>query len=75
MYTEFAFCGANQSLVQSSTSSFDTLSYTKEGNVMNSHLFEIFNSENRIDIIHSVELFAGMIAAACMVGLACIAVL
>jgi hypothetical protein len=44
---------------------------------MNSHLhlFEIFSSEKSIDIIHSVELFAGMIAAACVVGLACIAVL
>jgi hypothetical protein len=42
---------------------------------MNSHLHEIFNSEKSIDIIHSVELFAGIIAAACLVGLACIAVL
>ena len=42
---------------------------------MNSHLFEIFNSEKSIDIIHSIELFSGMIAAACVIGLACIAVL
>jgi hypothetical protein len=75
MYTELASCGASQSLVQSSASSFDTLSKTKEVNVMNSHLHEIFNSEKSIDIIHSVELFAGIIAAACLVGLACIAVL
>ena len=41
---------------------------------MNSHLFQIFSSEKSVDIIHSVELFAGIIAAACVVGLACIAV-
>ena len=41
---------------------------------MNSHLFEIFSSEKSVDIMHSVEFFAGIIAAACLVGLACIAV-
>jgi len=41
---------------------------------MNSHLFEIFSSEKSVDILHSVELFAGIIAAAFVVGLACIAV-
>ncbi len=41
---------------------------------MNSHLLQIISSEKSIDILHSVELFAGIIAAACVVGLACIAV-
>ena len=41
---------------------------------MNSHLLEIIRSEKSIDIMHSVELFAGIIAAAFVVGLACIAV-
>lgn len=74
MYTKFAFCGANQQLVHSLLSSSNTLSYIKEVNIMNSHLLEIFSSEKSADIIHSVELFAGIIAAACVVGLACIAV-
>jgi len=51
-----------------------TSNYLQEVNVMNSHLFEIFSSEKSVDILHSVELFAGIIAAAFVVGLACIAV-
>jgi len=41
---------------------------------MNSHLFENFSIEKSVDFIHSIELFVGLIAAACLVGLACIAV-
>jgi hypothetical protein len=74
MYTKFAFCGANQPPVQSLLSSFNTLSHIKEVNIMNSHLLEIITSEKSADILHSVEFFAGIIAAACVVGLACIAV-
>ncbi len=41
---------------------------------MNSHLFEIITSEKSVDVMHSAEIFTGIVAVICVVGLLFIAV-
>ena len=66
--------GAAQTQLQSLSSSIETLNYIQEVDIMNSHLFEIITSEKSMDYMHSAELFTGIVAVICVVGLLFIAV-
>lgn len=49
--------------------------HLQEVNIMSTHFFEHIANEKYMDIAHSIEVFAGMVAAAAFVALVCFAAL